>query len=681
MKKKKIASAVMAAAMLAASALNVGVFGEGAGAEDGLLNLITAEIPKEFRSSIIYVEGVGLLDISGEGFDSSENGSADANANLDIDFDGIGYVSEKNLEAWRETGVLTFSNLKADFDTTGLQWGMFVHSSEYVQLVKRDGAGEVIGRGLYRITDGEIEKLCDLDTFWTYTRADGVSVGLVENYGQYYYDSGWSDEPYINDLRTELQMTVTQPDGTKKTETLAVSELPAEDTVLNDESDVLYIGGCSWATPTGGDVLATVGVPFLNAEAFYSPAGNEEFYVYRYYADGTKETIYELSGNSSMKGYGYLRTRGNIVFWATVQAPYAGMRDVYFYHTETGNIESLNLVDNGIYDSTFYLDSTAGDKLIMEYHYYDDDLRESVNAFSVFSNAEDIKNVKEKARYADLGYYFFHDKVTDESSYFYYFEDLDGKKGFMDLNEKVITYVDDFTGFSGKYHFPVLKDGKAYLLGEDFNAASVELDADGIADINDGLFIISRDGKYYFVTDSDVAVDNPAGEAVMIDYDSEGLSGFKAEAEEGVIEDGAVLTVSAVADKTDENSFTYNICFKKGGTEVQPNGEVTVKIPIPDALKDKTIYVYRAEEDGSYTKMEAVIEDGYIVFTTDHFSEYLVTSEKISNNGSGSAADNDEAAPDGEAPGIDFGVIAIIVAAVVAAGLIVVVILVCRKRK
>ena len=36
--------------------------------------------------------------------------------------------------------------------------------------------------------------------------------------------------------------------------------------------------------------------------------------------------------------------------------------------------------------------------------------------------------------------------------------------------------------------------------------------------------------------------------------------------------------------------------------------------------------VYRAETDGSYTDMHAVLQDGYLVFTTDHFSEYVVTT-------------------------------------------------------
>ena len=66
----------------------------------------------------------------------------------------------------------------------------------------------------------------------------------------------------------------------------------------------------------------------------------------------------------------------------------------------------------------------------------------------------------------------------------------------------------------------------------------------------------------------------------------------------------------------------YNISLIKNNTEVQPSGRVTVKIPCdnPDAK------VYRLEADKSLTDMNAVYKDGYLTFTTEHFSVYLVAS-------------------------------------------------------
>lgn len=84
-------------------------------------------------------------------------------------------------------------------------------------------------------------------------------------------------------------------------------------------------------------------------------------------------------------------------------------------------------------------------------------------------------------------------------------------------------------------------------------------------------------------------------------------------------------------------TYTYNISLMKDGNETQPDGEVTVYIPIPDELKvlayageltdgglPVNIKIYRIEEDGTLTEMDARVEDGCFVFTTDHFSLYTI---------------------------------------------------------
>lgn len=68
----------------------------------------------------------------------------------------------------------------------------------------------------------------------------------------------------------------------------------------------------------------------------------------------------------------------------------------------------------------------------------------------------------------------------------------------------------------------------------------------------------------------------------------------------------------------------YNICFVKNNQLVQPNGNVTVRIPIPNGINGNTCTVYRQEKDGTWTILEAHIEDNYLVFETDHFSLYVV---------------------------------------------------------
>ena len=113
--------------------------------------------------------------------------------------------------------------------------------------------------------------------------------------------------------------------------------------------------------------------------------------------------------------------------------------------------------------------------------------------------------------------------------------------------------------------------------------------------------------------------------------DAENETGVTASADEGVLPDGAELVVTPVTSETSDSEFTYDISFKDtDGKEVQPKGNVTVKVPVPEKFKDaEKIYVYRAETDGTYTDMKAEIKDGLVVFTTNHFSKYIVTTEVL----------------------------------------------------
>ena len=115
--------------------------------------------------------------------------------------------------------------------------------------------------------------------------------------------------------------------------------------------------------------------------------------------------------------------------------------------------------------------------------------------------------------------------------------------------------------------------------------------------------------------------------AYFIDKDT----GVIATADAGVLPDGAKLAITPVADETNDAQITYDISFTdENGEEIQPNGNVTVKIVIPEKFKNaEKIYVYREESDGTYTDMKATIEDSMIVFTTDHFSRYILTADEI----------------------------------------------------
>lgn len=73
-------------------------------------------------------------------------------------------------------------------------------------------------------------------------------------------------------------------------------------------------------------------------------------------------------------------------------------------------------------------------------------------------------------------------------------------------------------------------------------------------------------------------------------------------------------------------SITYNISMIKDGKEVQPQGEVEVSIPIPENLLAYAytgkLKIYRVEDDGTTTEMDAKAKNGCLVFKTTHFSLY-----------------------------------------------------------
>ena len=81
------------------------------------------------------------------------------------------------------------------------------------------------------------------------------------------------------------------------------------------------------------------------------------------------------------------------------------------------------------------------------------------------------------------------------------------------------------------------------------------------------------------------------------------------------------------SDNPLEKYELYNICFVKNDTLVQPKGKVKVYIPIPDGMNSDTCNVYRQEEDGNWTVLDAHVEGNYLVFETDHFSFYAVIGD------------------------------------------------------
>lgn len=87
-------------------------------------------------------------------------------------------------------------------------------------------------------------------------------------------------------------------------------------------------------------------------------------------------------------------------------------------------------------------------------------------------------------------------------------------------------------------------------------------------------------------------------------------------------------SLKVTIEEQSSTSVTYNITLISNGNEIQPNGTVSVKIPVLENVDSKTCIVYRIESDGSKTNMNAVYKNGYMEFSTDHFSKYVLSGEE-----------------------------------------------------
>lgn len=101
-------------------------------------------------------------------------------------------------------------------------------------------------------------------------------------------------------------------------------------------------------------------------------------------------------------------------------------------------------------------------------------------------------------------------------------------------------------------------------------------------------------------------------------------------AKPNVIPKEAHFSVRLDDKNTTAERIAYNCYFTYNGAEYEPTDTVTVKIPVPVAMRDiaDTLKVYHLQ-DGKYVNMKATVVDGYLVFDTDHFSTYIVTAEEL----------------------------------------------------
>lgn len=100
----------------------------------------------------------------------------------------------------------------------------------------------------------------------------------------------------------------------------------------------------------------------------------------------------------------------------------------------------------------------------------------------------------------------------------------------------------------------------------------------------------------------------------------------------GVLPNGAELTVMLDINVITDTGIALDFTILLNGEAIQPNGEVTVQVKIPEKYKGKQIYVYHIA-DNKYAAVESTVKDDKIVFTTNHFSTYVISDKVLDESG------------------------------------------------
>lgn len=139
--------------------------------------------------------------------------------------------------------------------------------------------------------------------------------------------------------------------------------------------------------------------------------------------------------------------------------------------------------------------------------------------------------------------------------------------------------------------------------------------------------------KFIDITDIDTPTDNPTPD----DPTPNDPKPDKPENTAGIIIDSDIYAVKVngvetskiftiLDSKLDFDKVTaWDIVLTVDGVETQPEGKVTVRIPVPVGYSAEKCKVYHIDpETGKLTDMNARVKNGYFVFVTDHFSIYSV---------------------------------------------------------
>ena len=139
-----------------------------------------------------------------------------------------------------------------------------------------------------------------------------------------------------------------------------------------------------------------------------------------------------------------------------------------------------------------------------------------------------------------------------------------------------------------------------------------------------------EDGKQVVVLGNELMEDlTIEGEISIIPEDAFFVRKYIKEGQ--ILEETVVVMEEHLENVGEFEVLEINLYDGEGASVTQLDGYVTVTIPVPESIvlrEGYVLVVYRVNDDGTLTNCNAVVEDGKITFTTDHFSTYIIAEQE-----------------------------------------------------
>ncbi|MCM1165337.1 MAG: hypothetical protein NC299_12195 [Lachnospiraceae bacterium] len=128
---------------------------------------------------------------------------------------------------------------------------------------------------------------------------------------------------------------------------------------------------------------------------------------------------------------------------------------------------------------------------------------------------------------------------------------------------------------------------------------------------------------------------------------SDDETGISITAEPGTFPVGTTLRAEPVESGCTSTRYTCDLSFVCGGSVCQPTRAVNVSVPVPARLSGcSDLYVYHVQ-NGRYVLVNSSLGNGCITFGASGFSPYVISSEKLTEDGEPEAPETPE---ESEAP-------------------------------